>query len=66
MEGFCVDCGHGTKDMIASGWSICGRCRNKPVYQFTFLNDQIQSKAGREYVKRAIRRHLPKQKEATA
>lgn len=61
MEGFCVSCGHGTKDMIVSGWSICGPCRNRPVYDFSFLNAEIQSKAGREFIRREIRKHLPKE-----
>lgn len=60
MDGYCVDCGHGTKDMIAVGWSLCGKCRDKTPYEFTFLYEQIKSKAGREYVKREIKKFLPK------
>ena len=61
---YCCDCGKPTKDMVICGWSICPNCRNKPVYEFTFLNDQLPSKKGRDFVKRTIRRHLPKTQEA--
>jgi hypothetical protein len=64
VEAFCVSCDKPTSPMIASGWSICRKCRAQPTYDFTALNKHVPSKKGRDFIKRAIRAHLPK--EATA
>jgi len=58
MEAECVSCLKPCAPMISSGWGICKQCRDRPVYDFTALHENVPSRKGRDYVKRAVRAHL--------
>jgi hypothetical protein len=58
-EAFCVSCDKPT-EFIVSGWGICKKCRDRPEYNFDALYAAVPSREGRDYIKRTVKRHLPK------
>lgn len=62
-EAWCASCSGPCSPMIVVGWGMCRKCRDRPVYDFTTVNKEVASKKGRDWIKREIRKHLPKETE---
>ena len=66
QEALCCDCDHRCSPNIIAGWGVCRSCRTKDRLDYSAVNMNLQSSAGREFVKGRIRAALAKEKEGAA